>query len=353
VLFARPYQPPGATSVATVPADRMTSMITGIWATHVVRAAALHGLADIAARGDVTATDVARTAGLDPDATTRFLRAAATLGLLETAPATEDGDTYRGTDLLDTLRRDRPDSLHDLAVFMGQEMMALPWGALPEVLSTGTDQVERVLGAPFFDHAAAHPDQAEMFMAGMTACTWGTAEAIAEGLEPGDATTVVDVGGSDGGLLCAVLRAHPGLRGVLLELPHVVAGAVAAITTAGFADRVEVIGGDFFESVPEADVALLKFIVHDWPDDRAVAVLSRAREAVAGRGGRVVVLEQVLDGAGGIGPMADVNMMVLTPGRERTRAEFEALFAQAGLALERVLDTGTAIRMLEARPVGS
>src|SRR6185295_5740708 len=133
---------------------------------------------------------------------------------------------------------------------------------------------------------------------------------------------------------------NPGVRGVLFDLPSVVAKAAPVLQAAGVADRVDVVGGDFFESVPSgADRYVLQAIVHDWDDDSCVRFLSHCREGLA-PGGRVLVLEQLVPKHDGDHPAKaiDLEMLVDTGrGRERTREEFDALFARAGLRVDRAV----------------
>jgi hypothetical protein len=153
-------------------------------------------------------------------------------------------------------------------------------------------------------------------------------------------------------LLAAILQRHATVRGVLFDQQQVV-DAATALDAPGLAGRTERVGGSFFESVPAADAYLLKAVLHDWPDDEAVAILRRCREALL-PGGSVLLVEQLLDE----GPDAyrtafsDLNMLVGPGGQERTLDEYAALFAAAGLQLVRAVPTGTAAFVIEARVAG-
>ena len=159
----------------------------------------------------------------------------------------------------------------------------------------------------------------------------------------GWASTVVDVGGGRGALLAAILAANPAARGVLYDLPAVVAGARAVLDEAGVGDRCEPLAGDFFESVPsEADVYLLANIVHDWDDERAQRILANCRAAMADDG-RVLLCESLLPDGTGDSParLMDLNMLVsASGGRQRTSGELAGLLAGAGLELAEVLPGG-------------
>jgi O-methyltransferase domain len=145
------------------------------------------------------------------------------------------------------------------------------------------------------------------------------------------------------------------MRGVLFDQPHVVADATPVLDTAGVSDRCEVVAGSFFDAIPPGgDGYLLKAIVHDWEDDDALRILRGVRAAVADDG-VVLVVEREL-GAPNENPDAkfsDLNMMVGPGGRERSRDELAALFAQGGFALERIVPTAIGLNVFEGRPASA
>jgi hypothetical protein len=329
-------------------AGRMMQMVTGYWVTQVVRTAAELRIADHLHPDGATVTQVAEAESLDPAATFRFLRACASLGLATST----DGERFAGTPLLDTLRTDAPDSLRDIALWGGTESHWLPWGRLADAVRTGTPQAESALGAPFFDWLGTRPDEAEVFTNAMTATTRDMAHQLADVLDLDDAEVAVDVGGAGGNLVHTLMRRHPGLTGIVLDLPHAATEANAAASRLGLTDRFTFVDGDFFDEVPRGDVHLLKFILHDWDDDACVRILRNCREALK-PGGRVQVIELLVDeiGTPGLQPLMDLNMMAMVTGRERSAEEFKAVFARAGLALADIRATGSLVSVLEAVPV--
>jgi hypothetical protein len=165
------------------------------------------------------------------------------------------------------------------------------------------------------------------------------------------ARTVVDVGGSHGAFVAAVLQREKTARGVLFDRPEVVEGAGATLNAAGVADRVERVGGSFFESVPAGgDVYLVKHILHDWNDDECVTILKNVRTAMT-PDARVVVVEMIINDQGppSPAPLLDLNMLVMLTGKERTADEISALFAKAGLKLSGVTSTHSPVTVIEAR----
>ncbi|MGW3353501.1 methyltransferase [Nonomuraea rubra] len=347
-LFEHPFFPVGS---AETPADdtaQMIQMMTGYWVTQMVRTAAELRIADHLHDGAATAAEVAEAESLDPDATFRFLRACASLGLA--APA--DGGRFKSTSLLATLRTGTPDSLRDLALWGGAESHWLPWGRLADAVRTGSTRAGDALGAPFFDWLSTQPKEATVFTNSMTAMTRNLAHQLADVIDIKDAEVAVDVGGAAGNLVQTLMQRHPGLNGRVLDLPHVGAEAEASAERLGIADRFRFVGGDFFEKVPSGDLHLLKFVLHDWDDASCVRILRNCRESL-NPGGRVLVMELIVDevGAPGLAPLMDMNMLALLTGKERSLDQFKAVFEEAGLRLERVTPSASLVPVLEAVPV--
>ncbi|MEU3729313.1 methyltransferase [Streptomyces sp. NPDC033538] len=347
-LFEHDFVAAGSAEPPGDDTGRMLQMMTGYWVTQVVRTAAELRIADHLGTGGATPAEVASAESLDPDSTFRFLRACASLGLA----ASTDGKRFVSTSLLDTLRTDAPGSLRDLALWGGAESHWLPWGRLSDAIRTGTTQAEAALGSPFFDWLATVPAEAGVFTNAMTAMTQGLAHQLADVIEVEGGEVVVDVGGAGGNLVQTLMRRHPGLTGLVLDLPHVGAEADASAANLGVTDRFTFVGGDFFEGVPSGDVHLLKFVLHDWDDDACVRVLRNCREALK-PGGRVLVMELIVDEVGrpGLEPLMDLNMMALSTGRERSLDEFENLFERAGLTPTRTMPSASLVSVLELVPV--
>jgi hypothetical protein len=150
-------------------------------------------------------------------------------------------------------------------------------------------------------------------------------------------------------LLTAILQKHPGLRGIVFDLPHVVEGAKERIESSGVASHCEIAGGDFFQAVPRADSYVLKSIIHDWEETRAVTILKNCATAMRGNG-KVILLEFVIDPGNepNMGKWIDLEMLTMAGGRERTEAEYAELFAKAGLRLTRVVRTASPQCVIEA-----
>lgn len=307
--------------------ERMTQMMTGFFVTQIVGAVATYSIADHLAKGPATAEQISTIEGIDPIAAYRLLRACASLGLV-----TSDGPKFNATPLLGTLRTNVPGSLHSLAIAWAAPGHWLPWGRFLDSLRTGESQTLPALGANIWDYYAQEPEEGETFTHAMHGFTSGLAQEVARVVDTSTAKVAVDIGGASGTLVHSLLMANSQLHGIVLDLPDVVPSATAAASALGLAERSRAMAGDFFAAVPEADIYLLKNVLHDWNDEEAVRILKGCRQAMR-RGGRVVVIEMLLGEMGepGLAPLMDLNMMVLLTGRERTLAEFSGLLKDAGL----------------------
>ena len=330
------------------PHEKMRELISAYWISQLVRVAAQLGIADALAKGPRTAEALAREAGARPAQLRRVLRALASQGVFR-----EDAKgRFRLTGLATTLRSDRPGSLRDFARMMIDDYNWQAWSALLHGVTSGALPFDHVHGMPIFEYLAKHPEQERVFAASMASISGTENEAVARAYPFGKLRQLVDVGGAHGHLLATILRRHKKLRGMLYDQPQVVAAAAESgfLSAPELAGRHEVRSGSFFESVPAgADGYLMKYILHDWTDEQCLQILGHCRDAMAA-GGRVLVADHVIPK--GNGPdwakLLDINMLVLPGGQERTREEFRALFARAGLRLARVVPTACPLSILEA-----
>jgi hypothetical protein len=329
---------------ASTPSQDMIQMITGYWVTQIVHAAARFSLADHLERQPMTAHEFADGEGLNREASVRFLRACVGLGLVKS-----DGTRFFTTELLDTLRQDNPQSLRGFALSQPAPGHWLPWGRFVDALRTGERQTVATLGAEIFDYYDTAPAEAAAFTEAMSGLTAALAAEVNRLLDTTGFTRAVDIGGAAGALLFSIMRANPLLNGIVFDLPNVAPSATRAAHQAGLAERVEVIAGDFFDHVPEGDLYLLKYILHDWDDESCVRILRNCRHA-ARPNARIAVIEQLLD-ANAFTPLMDLNMMVMLTGRERTLDEYGALLAEAGFGKATVTRTNTLMVILTATAV--
>jgi hypothetical protein len=255
------------------------------------------------------------------------MRACAGLGLL-----TQDGDgRFSVTPAGALLQSGVPGSLRDHALAFGAPGHWLPWGQLPEAVRKGGTQAAAVLGAGLFDYLAGQPEEAAQFAASMQALTGAIAADAAQVIDAGGASLAVDVGGGTGQLVRELMRVNPGLRGLVLDFPDAARAATEAAEADGLGAWFAAEAGDFFASVPAADLYLLKAILHDWDDDSCARILRNCREA-ARAGARVIVIENVIRDLARdrFTTLLDMNMLAVTAGQERDLAAYDKLFAASG-----------------------
>ncbi len=326
---------------------RVAGMLWGFFPAQVLRtAAALHLPEHL--DEPRTAAELADRAGTRPDTTYRLLTAMVGLGL-----ATRDAaGCFALTPDGELLRPGVPGGLGGLAQLFCGDGPWRAWGELPASVRDGEPALERITGFSTFEAIATDPAMLAVFTEAMAEGTRMVAADVVARCDLTGVRTLVDVGGGNGTLLAAFLTAHPQLDGTLFDIPSGVGDAADVLPA-----RAAVVTGDMFAEVPTADAHVLKSVLHDWPDDRAVEILRSVRAAMPDHG-RVFIVEPTLPEDPAQLPnaygtlMSDLNMLVCTGGRERTMAEFVQLLDAAGLALtdERPLPPPSRYRVLRAIP---
>jgi 2-polyprenyl-3-methyl-5-hydroxy-6-metoxy-1,4-benzoquinol methylase len=248
-----------------------------------------------------------------------------------------------------TLRTDVPGSLRFIVIEELGENHYPAWEKLPYSLNSGATAFNHVYGKSKWEYMTEHADEARIFDQAMASFGGVAAAAVVEAYDFSASKRVVDVGGGNGSLLAAILKANPQVRGVLLDVPHVVEAARRYLESEGVISRCEVVGADFFHLVAPADMYVLRWILHDWDDERSVAILKNCRNAMS-VGGKLLLVEAVLKPgrATTFAKFVDLNMLVMTGGRERTEAEYTNLLSAAGLKFIRIIPTHTEMSVIEA-----
>ncbi|HKR65798.1 MAG TPA: methyltransferase [Thermoanaerobaculia bacterium] len=327
---------------APPPHVHVFQMVMGLWHAQIAATAARFGVADLIARGVTRSDDIAREADADPRALYRFLRAAASAGLfIETEPG-----SFANTPVGDCLRSDSPTSLRDFVIAETAPGHWLPWGRLHDAIKSGHSVTTEALGVPAWDYYKANPEEGLAFARAMGNLSKIVAMDVVRLYDPSQFRRIVDVGGSQGVLLRALLDRAPNARGVLFDLPEVTASAPQDA-------RVEIVSGSFFDTIPEGgDLYVLKSILHDWPDERCDAILANVHRAAA-PGATVLLVETILTPPPQPSPVTfmDMNMLVMLDGRERTADEYGEMLRRAGFAMQRVIPTGGMFGLVEARRI--
>jgi len=311
-------------------------LIGGYQVSQAISVAARLGISDVLATSPQTLSELAQSTGADVPSLGRLMRALTALGLY-----TDDDGTFANTELGAALRVDAPRSVAGWARFIGTGSYWQTQAALEQSVRSGETAFSIVHGEPVWEYRARHPEEQDAFDAAMTSMADAVTEAVVAAYDFGRYGTVVDVGGGHGRLLLGILERYPAVKGVLFDQPEVVAGAST--------DRFQVAGGDFFDSVPAGDALVLKSVIHDWADAESIAILRNCREALPSDG-RVLLVEQLLDRSPDPVRTAfsDLNMLIMTGGRERTTDEYAALLAAAGLDLVGTVATASTTFVIEA-----
>ena len=318
-------------------------MLAGHFVAKCLHTAAVLGIADLLAKGPNTSVALAKAAGCDELSVHRLLRTLASVGVFtEPTPG-----CFQLTPLGETLRSDAPYSLRDKAIFEVSAPIWLAWGSLLDALRSGSPSFPELHQATVYEYLAAHAELGAVFNRFMTAQSNLHNAAIVDAYDFSDVRTLVDVGGGHGATLTAVLQRYPTMKGILFDLPEVV--ATARFETQDLADRCEAVGGNMLRSVPPGgDVYVIKRVMMDKTDADAVTVLHNCLAAM-NAAGKILVIDPMLPANAEPHPnwLTDMPMLVVTRGRCRTESEFRKLFDAAGLSLARTIVTRSPNFILE------
>jgi SAM-dependent methyltransferase len=272
------------------------------------------------------------------------------------------GDRFELTAVGATLCADAPKSVRPLVMMFGNEHSWETFELLGDCIRTGQNAFEIRYGLESsFAYLDGRPDLAAIFNAGMSVVSASTGPALAQAYDFRDVSHVIDVGGGEGKILFALLDVYPRMHGTLFELPRVIAHAATMPQAASYGTRFAVVGGDMFACVPaDADVYLLSHVIHDWDDDRSIAILRSCRRAMR-PDARLLILDRVMPDVVEPTPvmqgnvLLDLTMLVRTGGgRERTHTEFNRILQVAGFDLLRTIELSTIPdSLLEAKPIAA
>lgn len=329
----------------------LLQLIVGRAVSKALGVAAELNVADRIAAGITDGAALAEATGTHAPSLRRLLRSLAGLGVFRE----DEAGRWSLTPIGELLRSDVPGSMRPMAIFLAHDMVWRAWSGLGDSVRLGGSAFERIYEAPVFEYLAQHPSEGRIFDEAMTSFAAGFLPAILAAYDFSGVRTVVDVGGGRGHLLAAILKAYPQTSGVLIDIPPVAEGARAFLRDEGVDARSQVVAGDFFASaLPQADMFVLKHVLHDWDDAGCTALLKSCAQSMSADA-RLLIVEMILpppwqaDRA----PMTnllDLEMLVTTPGgKERTEDEYRALLAGAGLRLTRSVPTQSLVSILEAQ----
>jgi hypothetical protein len=326
------------------PHEQILSIILGYWQANAVGLATKLGLADHLAEGPLQVEELADRTGANAQALFRMLRALESMGIFKQT----DHHTFANTPVSDLLRKNSPDSqaagiLHQLCKGNG---CYEAWNEFEYTIMTGKSSFNSIYGCDYFDFLPKNPQANEAMQGAMRSMSKAMTPAVTAAYDWGRFQEIVDVGGGIGTQIVSILNAFPSSKGVVFDLPHVAAEAIPH-------ERLKTVGGSFFEWAPRgADAYLLRFILHDWSDENAAAILRSVRRSM--KPSATLVLAELMipeEPGNDFNKWTDLHMMVMFQGaRERSREELRKLLAREGFELEAVVPTDSTVTLLVAKP---
>ncbi|CAN5704654.1 methyltransferase [soil metagenome] len=325
---------------APPPQAVLTQMVMSFIVSQAISVAAKLYIADHLKDGAKTVEELAELTSTDAPSLYRLMRGLASVGVFQ-----KDADgKFLNSPLSEVLRSDHPDSIRGAAHMICDHEHWNSHGNMLQSVKTGEIAFNYTFGMPVFPYFAKHPEVAEVFDNAMTSFSISIAKAVAAAYDFSKAERIADIGGGHGFLLETVLKTVPDAKGILFDQPQVIEGAKVS-------ERVEKIGGNFFKEIPvEADIYLMKFILHDWNDEQSETILGNLAKH-AKPGAKVLLVETVVeadDNAPSLSKVMDLNMLVMTGGKERTEKEYAELFEKTGFKLTNIVPTGSPMQIVEA-----
>jgi SAM-dependent methyltransferase len=330
------------------PHAQVIRMATGYWISRAVYVVAELGIADMLKEGAKPVDEIAAATGTHAPALRRVLRTLASVGLF----STDSQGRFSLMPLGASLQSDAPGAARSTVLFAAGGWWWSAWGEVLHSVRTGETGLEKALGLSEYEFLDQHPEEASHFNAAMLGFHGAEPAAIVDAFDFSGARRVVDVGGGSGTLLGTILAANPSVKGTLFERPQVLPDAKSNLAAAGVADRCEIVGGDFLESVPEGgDLYIVSHCIHNWDEENCVRILANCRRAMA-PGGRLLIVEAVVSPGDAPDPakVLDLAMLLVPGGEERSEVEYRTLLAKAGFRLTRVVPTRTSASLIEAVP---
>jgi hypothetical protein len=331
------------------PSGTMFQMVRAFFVSRAIYIVAKLGLADLLNDEPKSSEELAQATGTDTSALYRLMRALASVGVF----AEDNQQRFALTPLGATLQTDVPGSLRAWVLMQLGEDHYQAWGELMHTVRTGQMAFDHVFGMGVWKYQAQHPDHAKLVDEAMANLVGVYNTAVLASYPFSMIDRLVDVGGGDGCLIIALLRANPEMKGVLFDLPHVAENAKKRLADAGLAERSEVVAGDAFVSVPGgADAYVLSRVMNGFNDERALAILNNCHRAMPEKS-KLLLIQRVLpvrvkhSNTVQASVLSDFNMMVMNGGRERTEAEYRILLETAGFEVTKIIPTQSEMTVIE------
>ena len=324
------------------PPVQLMQFIVGRWISKPIYVAAELGIADMLSEGPRSIEELAQKSQSHAPSLYRTMRALASVGIFA---ETED-KRFELTPMAEYLKTG---ALRSMALMFNSDWSDKAWACFLDSVKTGNTAFEKAHGMSVSDWLENNPRAAEVFNEANAIKAAGSHRAVVDVYDFSEVSTLTDVGGGLGVLMAEILKANPLMKGIVAEIPSVVQKARETIQARNIEDRCQAIECDFFKSIPPgSDVYLMSNILHDWPDEQCHIILTNCHRAMK-TGSRLLVLEMVVPPGNepSVAKLLDLEMLVITGGRERTAAEFENLFESSGFRLSRIMPTGENVCIIE------
>lgn len=329
------------------PHIQLSQMISSYWVAQSIYVVSKLNIADLLKENkSLSCEKLAQLTKTNPSALYRLMRGLSSVGIF----AESDFQHFIMTPLAEYLCSDNPQSMKATAIMLGESPHYQAWAEMLYSIKTGKPAFDKVFGMGVFDYFKSHPEDAEIFENSMSSFSYTEEKAILSAYDFSAFKTIVDVGGGYGEMLGSILEKYPSSQGILFDEEYVINNCQKTLEKHGILDRCQAISGSFFEEIPlGGDVYMLKHIIHDWDDERAIKILKNCHNALDNNS-KILVMEMIVNDRNlpSAAKMLDLNMLVMCQGgKERTKEEFQQLFSQADLTLNNIIYTNEDICILE------
>lgn len=335
------------------PQVKILQMMNAYRMSQSISVAAKLGIADLLADGPKSSEELAKATESHAPSLYRLLRSLASFGIF----ACDENGLFGLTPRAAMLRTDVPGSIRAYAIVIGEQWHWHMWEGILYSVKTGEPAFDHLFGMEFQDYYDQNPEVAKNFDAAMVSALAMTDTTIIANYDFSSFSKVIDIavgGGGDAGLIASLLQANPDMQGVFLDLPHRIEGVKSFIAAKGLEERCETVAGDIFKSFPSGgDAYIVKNLIHDYNDERAIALLKNCRSAI-GENGKLLVVEMVIPPGNepSLGKIVDVEALIMTAGAiERTEEQYRELLSAAGFQLSKVISSRSPMSIIEAVPV--
>jgi hypothetical protein len=342
VVPERQSEPPEASPQMT-----LVKMLTGTWVAQCIYVAATLGIADLLKEGSKSIDELAELTESHAPNLYRMLRAIASVNVFtEVSPK-----CFGLTEIAEYLRSDHPKSLRALAMMLSDKWHWDTWGDVIHVVKTGQPPLKHLYQVEnAFEYFQQSPSSGKLFDKAVSGWAKNTHTAIVHSYDFSDIKTIVDVAGGHGALIAAILNENSHMKGILFDLPHVIAEAKEFLQSAGVSHRCEATSGNFFQSVPSGgDAYIISHTIHNWDDEACLSILQSIRKNMPFES-RLLVVEMIMPAGNDphFSKWLDLDMlMMFSSGRERTEAEYHQLYRTAGFKLTRIIPTASPTSVIE------